>query len=49
MEECDVRRTDPPSDIGLDLKFRVDVAVQHYTQIIDVVDHLCLGKAEPST
>ena len=48
LEECDASGADLPRDIGYDIKFGVDVAIQHYTEIIDVVNS-CLGKVEPST
>jgi hypothetical protein len=48
LEECDTSGTDLPRDIGCDIKFGVDDAVQHYTKIVDVVNS-CLGKAEPNS
>jgi hypothetical protein len=48
LKECYVSGADLPRDISYDVKFGVDVAVQHYREIIDGVN-LCLGKAEPIT
>ncbi len=39
LEERDAAGTDLPSYIGHDIEFGVDVAVQHYTKNIDVVNH----------
>jgi hypothetical protein len=49
LKECDASGADLPRDISYDIKFGVDVAVQHYTEIM-IIDwvNLCLGKAEPS-
>lgn len=46
LEECDVSGANLPRDISYDAKIGVNVAVQHYTEIIEEVN-LCLGKAEP--
>ena len=48
LEECDASRANLPRYIGHDIKFGLDVAVQHYADIIDVVNR-CLGKTKPST
>lgn len=48
MKECYASGANLPRDIGYNIKFGVDVAVQHYTEMTGGVN-ICLGKAEPST
>jgi hypothetical protein len=48
LEECDVSGANLPRYIGYYIKFDVDVAVQRYTEIIDVIN-LCVRKVKPST